>query len=89
MIARSNWDIATSECKKTIKTRWPINSVSFSSSRDQLRTNLGTFNIPSFGSDGLSDVEAQGSSFSVSVAWVLRDGQRLLWLPPENPDFAA
>ena len=76
------WDIATGECKRTIETPQDVSSMLFSSSGDQLNTDQGTFSI-SLGVLKTSSAPAGGSSFSVGGGWVLRDGQRLLWLPPE------
>ena len=77
------WDTATGECKGTIETRRYISSLSFSPSGDQLNTNQGIFSVSSLGVLNTSSTQVQGTGISIDGAWVMRDGERLLWLPPE------
>ena len=77
------WDITTGVCIETIETPRPVSSISFSSSGNQLNTNWGTFDLRSLGENENDNMEVQSSSFFVDKEWIWRDGERLLWLPPD------
>jgi hypothetical protein len=80
------WDPTTGACQQTLKRNVIIRSLSFSKDGQFLETDRGLLSLD-FGSPGAHHHEHQERPvgvFFVNGRWVTRDGQNLLWLPPDH-----
>ena len=77
------WDATTGVCKQTFETSRYITNLLFSEDGQYLKTDQGLLSLDS-GSFGINfhwDQPIYG--ISINNEWVTRDGQNLLWLPPD------
>ncbi|KAN0075952.1 NAD(P)-binding domain protein [Elaphomyces granulatus] len=74
------WDTTTGAWKRTLNLNVRIESLLFSEDGRYLRTNRGLLRLDS----GLpDDTRHQEQAIFVNHEWVTRNGQNLLWLPPD------
>ncbi|KAH6959986.1 hypothetical protein BKA56DRAFT_500329, partial [Ilyonectria sp. MPI-CAGE-AT-0026] len=85
------WDTATGACVQTLNIGTPITHLSFDPMTNScLSTDTGVLNLglPS-GIDtqlteaSFRDVSHCGYGVSTDSIWIVKDGQSMLWLPPE------
>ncbi|KAF6820858.1 nwd1 protein [Colletotrichum plurivorum] len=94
------WDWATngSDCKGSLNVQGRVLDVGFSETRQQVFTESGAFNLSrlTMSSDSTSPTgpifeEWDRRGYTVDKSgWVLKDAEKLLWLPPDyRPDSFA
>jgi dipeptidyl aminopeptidase/acylaminoacyl peptidase len=76
------WDVAIGAAKQMFKIDTIVTRLSFSEDGRYLNTDRGILNINSE-SPGICLQEKLTSAIFVNTEWVTRDGQNLLWLPPD------
>ncbi|KAH7190423.1 WD40-repeat-containing domain protein, partial [Fusarium oxysporum] len=78
------WDTVTGWCERTFETSLKVHYLSFSSTGSQLYTDVGAFSLGPLTSALSSSIQkALSICFSADKAWIMRNSERLLWLPPE------
>jgi WD40 repeat protein len=79
------WEAVTGTCRSTLEGHsWEVTAVAFSPDGQVLHTNVGEIPLSSSSIVPLpSWQEKQSFSFLVQDQWILRNQQRLLWLPSE------
>ena len=76
------WDTVTGAPLQTLKLDMVINNLSFSTSGQYLKTNMGVLDVSSL-LEGSSDYLEHLCALSVSTNWVAEKGENILWLPPD------
>ena len=79
------WDLATGDCQQTVHVGYDIGSLSFTENDKHLKTNRETFTFNSGVLATSPDPELSQSTIWIEGTWVIRDGKRLLALPPDYP----
>lgn len=78
------WEAATGTCRSTLEGHSDVTAVAFSPGGQFLHTNVGEIPLSSSSIVPLlSWQEKQSFNFLVQDQWILRNQQRLLWLPSE------
>jgi hypothetical protein len=78
------WEAATGTCRSTLEGHSYVRAVAFSPDGQFLHTNVGEIPLSSSSILPLpSWQEKQSFNFLVQDQWILRNQQRLLWLPSE------
>ena len=76
------WDAKTGEEKQTLKTNQVPRSLLFSSDNRYLKTDRGQLDISLDSTETSLGNDCQSMQCFFSKDWVVRDGQKLLWIPP-------
>ena len=81
------WDATTGAWKQTFKTSVYILELSFSEDGRYLKTEEGLLSLDS--GSFVTSFHRDQSIYAISInnEWVTRDGQDLLWLPPDYRPF--
>jgi WD40 repeat protein len=77
------WDVITGARKQTLTLNITIKSLLFSEDGRYLKTDQGLLSLNSGSPDTRLHQEQPMYGISVNDEWVTRDGQNLLWLPPD------
>ncbi|KAN0069077.1 hypothetical protein V8E54_012706 [Elaphomyces granulatus] len=77
------WDATTGAWKWTLDVNVTIHSLLFSMDGQYLKTDRGLLSLNSGSSDTYLYQEQSICAIFVNDEWVTRDGQNLLWLPPD------
>ena len=77
------WDVTSGAWKQTFETRVHITNLLFSEDGRYLKTDQGLLSLDSglFGTSFHRDQPVY--AISINKEWITRDGQNLLWLPPD------
>lgn len=83
------WNTATGKCERTLEADTIIKSFSFSTDGQYLQTDRGLLDLYP-GASHISPHQVQSTpNIFISENWVNRNGQRLLWLPPDYRAIAC
>ena len=77
------WDAATGAHQRTFEINQYLRSLSFSDDGRYLKTDRGSLSLSSDLSDACLDQERPICTVLVNDDWVTRDGQNVIWLPPD------
>jgi WD40 repeat protein len=78
------WDAATGVEKRTLEVNIQVTSLSYSNDGKYLKTDRGLLLLNSNLSDMPEPQYQQSCAIFVSREWVMRGGQKILWLPPDH-----
>ena len=77
------WDAATGAALQTLEINQSLESLSFSGNGRYLKTDRGSLSLSSDISSACLDQERSICMVLVNDDWVTRDGQNVIWLPPD------
>src|SRR5277367_2005090 len=77
------WDAATGAHQRTLEINQSLESLSFSGDGRYLKTDRGSLSLSSDISSACLDQERSICMVLVNDDWVTRDGQNVIWLPPD------
>lgn len=79
------WDVATGALKHTLSVSdLLIREICFSKHSPLLVTDVGTYNIEPWYDDYVSNIPAGTVDIRLKDQWVVRQGEKVLWLPFES-----
>ncbi|KAI5862276.1 WD40-repeat-containing domain protein [Durotheca rogersii] len=78
------WDLATGEARREFEIDG-VKALAFSTQKPFLETNRGIFNIESYYVPAGFSARTSAITTEVTIRdeWIVRDSERLVWLPPE------